>query len=198
MNERRSNRRIRLLLACFVLVFAGTLARAVWLQGVAGVGPRADGVAPASARRAIPAGPRHDLRPDGRAARDRRAGDDDLRRSAQVKQPARASRWPPRRRSASTPKRSTRCWPTSRASFVYVEAEGRPGKGGRAREAEVAGSRLLRGGAALLPAAQCRRARARLRGDRQQGSRRARAVARQIPDRQARHRDDRHAIRPAA
>ena len=34
MNERRSNRRIRLLLGVFVLVFAGTLARAVWLQGV--------------------------------------------------------------------------------------------------------------------------------------------------------------------
>ena len=34
MNERRSNRRIRLLLGVFALVFAGTLARAVWLQGV--------------------------------------------------------------------------------------------------------------------------------------------------------------------
>jgi cell division protein FtsI/penicillin-binding protein 2 len=32
--ERQANRRIRLLLAIFVLVFAGTLARAVWLQGV--------------------------------------------------------------------------------------------------------------------------------------------------------------------
>ncbi len=34
MSDRRSNRRIRLLLGLFVLVFAGTLARAVWLQGV--------------------------------------------------------------------------------------------------------------------------------------------------------------------
>ena len=34
MSERLSNRRIRLLLGLFVLVFAGTLARAVWLQGV--------------------------------------------------------------------------------------------------------------------------------------------------------------------
>src|SRR3954454_4411329 len=32
--EGQANRRIRLLLAIFVLVFAGTLARAVWLQGV--------------------------------------------------------------------------------------------------------------------------------------------------------------------
>jgi cell division protein FtsI (penicillin-binding protein 3) len=32
--QRQANRRIRLLLGCFVLVFAGTLARAVWLQGV--------------------------------------------------------------------------------------------------------------------------------------------------------------------
>jgi cell division protein FtsI/penicillin-binding protein 2 len=31
---KRANRRIRLLLALFVLVFAGTLARAVWLQGI--------------------------------------------------------------------------------------------------------------------------------------------------------------------
>ncbi len=36
MSERHSNRRIRLLLVFFVLVFAGTLARAVWLQGVQG------------------------------------------------------------------------------------------------------------------------------------------------------------------
>ena len=34
MKEKQANRRIRLLLAIFVLVFAGTLARAVWLQGV--------------------------------------------------------------------------------------------------------------------------------------------------------------------
>ena len=34
MRDRQANRRIRLLLATFVLVFAGTLARAVWLQGV--------------------------------------------------------------------------------------------------------------------------------------------------------------------
>jgi len=32
--DRQANRRIRLLLAVFVLVFAGTLARATWLQGV--------------------------------------------------------------------------------------------------------------------------------------------------------------------
>ncbi len=34
MSERAANRRIRLLLVFFALVFAGTLARAVWLQGV--------------------------------------------------------------------------------------------------------------------------------------------------------------------
>ncbi len=34
MSERSANRRIRLLLVFFALVFAGTLARAVWLQGV--------------------------------------------------------------------------------------------------------------------------------------------------------------------
>src|SRR5437773_2586870 len=34
MSDKQANRRIRLLLALFVLAFAGTLARAVWLQGV--------------------------------------------------------------------------------------------------------------------------------------------------------------------
>jgi cell division protein FtsI (penicillin-binding protein 3) len=34
MKDKQANSRIRLLLAIFVLVFAGTLARAVWLQGV--------------------------------------------------------------------------------------------------------------------------------------------------------------------
>lgn len=34
MKDKQANRRIRLLLVTFVLVFAGTLARAVWLQGV--------------------------------------------------------------------------------------------------------------------------------------------------------------------
>jgi cell division protein FtsI (penicillin-binding protein 3) len=34
MKDRQTNRRIRLLLALFILVFAVTLARAVWLQGV--------------------------------------------------------------------------------------------------------------------------------------------------------------------
>ncbi|HEX4931117.1 MAG TPA: penicillin-binding protein 2, partial [Gaiellaceae bacterium] len=34
MSERASNRRIRLLLGLFALVFAGTLGRAIWLQGV--------------------------------------------------------------------------------------------------------------------------------------------------------------------
>jgi len=34
VSERHSNRRIRLLLGLFALVFAATLGRAVWLQGV--------------------------------------------------------------------------------------------------------------------------------------------------------------------
>ena len=35
MREKHANRRIRLLLAIFVLVFGAMFARAVWLQGVA-------------------------------------------------------------------------------------------------------------------------------------------------------------------
>src|SRR6195256_2542478 len=38
MKDKQANRRIRLLLAVFILVFAGTLARAVWLQGVQAAG----------------------------------------------------------------------------------------------------------------------------------------------------------------
>src|SRR5258705_4461104 len=38
MKDKQANRRIRLLLAIFVLVFAGTLARAVWVQGVGAAG----------------------------------------------------------------------------------------------------------------------------------------------------------------
>ena len=76
------NRRIRLLLAVFVLAFAITFARAAWLQ------VRARGVASDGSRRAAQRGrhdsrrPRHDLRPQRRPARDRRAGDDGLRRPA--------------------------------------------------------------------------------------------------------------------
>jgi len=56
MKDKQANRRIRLLLAIFVLVFAGTLARAVWLQGV-----RA-----ASLGRCGAAAPRVDRHPAGR------------------------------------------------------------------------------------------------------------------------------------
>ena len=83
MNERRSNRRIRLLLGVFALVFAGTLGPRRLAPGRAGLDARADGGAPAAADDGDPGRPRDDLRPDGRAARDRRAGDDGLRRPAQ-------------------------------------------------------------------------------------------------------------------
>ncbi len=56
MSQRQANRRIRLLLALFALAFAGTLGRAVWLQGV-----RAESLSQMASRqhrepRTIPAG----------------------------------------------------------------------------------------------------------------------------------------------
>ena len=73
------NRRIRLFLAVLTLAFGGLLMRATWLQGV-----RAESLSnarpdAAPRRRHDPGRSRHDLRPQGRRARDRRAGDDRLR-----------------------------------------------------------------------------------------------------------------------
>ena len=99
MNERRSNRRIRLLLGVFALVFAGTLARAVWLQGVQASTLEQMALRQHQATTDDPGRPRHDLRPDRRAARDRRAGDHVYADPAQREATRARSRWPPRRRS---------------------------------------------------------------------------------------------------
>ena len=124
MTERLSNRRIRLLLGLFALVFAGTLGRAVWLQGVQASTLERMAARQHEADDRDPCRARHDLRPDRRAARDRRAGDDRLRRPARASRTRDASRSPPRRRSASTPRSSTRSSPTARATSST--SSGRP------------------------------------------------------------------------
>ena len=75
---------------------------------------------------------------------------------------------------------------TARKRLRLRRAQGRSGEGGGAREARDPRARLLRRGAALLPAGQRRRARARLRRHRQPRPRRARALARQDARRPAR------------
>ena len=56
MRERLANRRIRLLLALLLLAFAGTLARAVWLQGVEAAGLSAKAADQHRSTITIPAG----------------------------------------------------------------------------------------------------------------------------------------------
>ena len=106
--DKQANRRIRLLLAVFVLVFAATLARAVWLQGVHAAALGQHGRAPAPRDDHDPCRARDDLRPHGRPARDRRADDDGLRRPAPGRRSRARSPSPRTSCSASTRTRSTR------------------------------------------------------------------------------------------
>ena len=74
MTARVANRRIRLLVAVFALVFAVALARAGWLQAVRA--QALERLATNQHRETIdvPGAPRDDLRPHRRRARDRRSG----------------------------------------------------------------------------------------------------------------------------
>ena len=186
MSERAANRRIRLLLAVFLVVFFVAIARAVWIQALHGPRIRGDGVAAAPRDDRDSRRPGHDLRPHGRAARDRRADDDRLRRPA-ARQGSRKPRPSPRGKALGLdpdelyPRladRSTR--------FVYVLRKADPLKAAELEKREIPGLRLLRRGAADLSAGRRRGARARLRRRRQQGARGARAVARRDARRPAR------------
>ena len=82
----------------------------------------------------VPAGARHDLRPDRRAARDRRAGDDRLREPAAGRRTRDASR--SRREGART--RPGQVYPHARRPLARLRlrrAQGRPAKAREAREA---------------------------------------------------------------
>ena len=128
---------------------------------------------PRSRRRAEPAprgvddrrGPRDDLRPDGRAARDRPADDDRLRRSA----PDDAT---PRGRPAAPQLgvNSNDLYPQLQDKTKPLplrRALGRSGQGAAAEGKGLAGPRLLPGGAARVSAVERRLRRPRLRGARQ-------------------------------
>ena len=179
MNERRSNRRIRLLLGVFVLVFAGTLAARGLAPGRAGLDARSRW--PLRQHQATigdPGRPRHDLRPDRRAARDRRAGDHGLRRSAQREATAAWSHSPPRRRSASIAEKLYPSWQTARATSSTSSAKADPAQGGGAsRKLKLPGLGFYAEELRYYPQRTGRGARAGLRRDRQQGPRRARALA---------------------
>ena len=148
--------------------------------GRAGVDARADGVAPAARDDGDPRRPRHDLRPDGRAARDRRADDDRLRRPARGARIRARPRSRPRRRSALDANTLYPLLADRARHFVYVQRKADPAKAAQLERRGLPGLGFYPGGAALLPAEERRGARARLRGRRQQRARRARALARPL------------------
>ena len=153
MNERASNRRIRLLLGLFALVFAGTLGRAIWLQGV-----QASTLERIAARQheqttEIPAGRGTIYDRTGEPLAIGEQATTVYADPRLVQEPA-AGR--ARRRAKSLGARRGNALPAARrpdAALRLRGAEGRSGEGGRAREAEAGRARLLRRGAALLPAA---------------------------------------------
>ena len=169
-SEKQANRRIRLLLAIFVLVFTGTLARAVWLQGVhaASLGRMAE----RQHRETI-------TTPAGRGAIFDRTGVQlaigeqtttvyaDPR---QVIQP----RPSPLRRTSSSASTRTSSTPSCSAQVELPlrQAVRRPEGCGRVPQEGLHRGQLVSGGEADVSAADGRRPTGRLRGHRQQGARR--------------------------
>ena len=138
--DRQANRRIRLLLGVFVLVFARRV-RAGGRGSRASTAARYAELAREPAPRdAEDAGrPRHDLRPHRRAARDRRADDDGVRRPAPDPQPARG-----RARRAATCSASTAnaLYPKlldKSTQFVYVQRFADPAKAALLEKRKLAG-----------------------------------------------------------
>ena len=188
VSEQVANRRIRLLLLVAVLVFAGTLGRAVWLQGVqAGTLERmatkqqVETIDVAAPRGTISTEP---------ASRWRSAS----RRRPSTPTRAGSGTRGGSRRSSATISASTRTTctprsPTGRAGFVYVQRKADPEKATSLAAARARRPRLLSRGAADVSAGLGRGARARLRRRRQRRARRARAVARLDARRALRQRD---------
>ncbi len=191
MSERSSNRRIRLLLCLFALVFAGTLGRAVWLQGV-----QASTLERIAARQ-------HEQTteiPAGRGTIYDRTGEPLAigEQATTVYADPRLVK-NPRRVALAAAKAlgldAEALYPLladQTRHFVYVKRKADPAKAAELERQHLAGRRLLPRGAALLPAAGRCGARARLRRCRQRRPRRPRAIARQAADRQAGQPDDHH------
>ena len=174
VSRRPVDRRIRLLLVVLLLAFAASLGRAVWLQAVRAA-PLAE-LAQRQHRQSVEVPARRGTIYDrggvelalGERATDRLRGSTTGSRPAARGGRGRAH---PRRRlgRARAP-----TWPTARSSFVYIQRKADPTRAARLLRLGLDGRRLLPRGAAALPAGVDRRARARLRGGRQHGARRAR------------------------
>ena len=169
------NRRIRLLFVVLALALRrDARARASGSRACARSRSRWRGAAAADGRAARPA--RHDLRPQRRSARARRAGDDGLRRpdagAATARGRARRRAGPRRRRGEDLPGARG---PQRR--FVYLQRKADRRKADALRARELAGVGFYRRSGAAIRRAR-RGAGARLRGRRQPRARGARALAR--------------------
>ena len=139
MSERPSNRRIRLLLGLFALVFAGTLGRAVWLQGV-----QASTLERMAARQQeqtteIPAGRGtiYDRTGEPLAIGEQATT---VYADPRAREGARGgSRSRPRRRSASTRTSSIRCSPTARGTSSTCKRKADPAKAAELEKRNLAG-----------------------------------------------------------
>ena len=150
MRDKQANRRIRLLLVIFALVFAAMLRARRVAAGRARRDARPHGRAAASrdGRRSRPAAARSST--DRRAARDRRADDDGLRRPAAGRRPARGrGRGPPhprRRRERALP-----AAPEPQDGVRLRPALRRPAEGGRVHEEGLHRRQLLPRGERAYP-----------------------------------------------
>ena len=141
---RGANRRVRVLLFTFTLVFALILARAVWLQSVRAqsLEKLASGQAAADGRPASPS--RDDLRPPRLSARDRRAGDDGVRQPARGDASPRWSHAPRAASSALDPDDVYRAIADRGKGFVYVQRQADPKAAARLQRMHLAGWASIR------------------------------------------------------
>ena len=154
------------------------LVRAAWIQVVEGGRLREMASRQHREDDRAPGRARHALRPQRRAARDRRAGDDRLRRPAAGRRPTKAA-VKAGGRSASTPTSST-----ERSGPVEARSSSSTGRRIPSRRGSSSGWASPGFGfypeeRRFYPQGRGRVARARLRRHGQQGPRRARALARQ-------------------
>ena len=175
-----ANRRIRLLLAVFVLALRAALRPRGLAPGRARAARSSTGAdASSSETSTLPAGRGTIFDRTRRPARDRRAGDDRLRRPAPDARPARASRSRRRRPRARPGRRSTRARRPVAAASSTSQRKADPAQARPLAEAQARRrSASIRRSGASYPQDAVARAGARLRGRRQQGARRARAPAR--------------------
>ena len=196
VSPRTPNRRIRLLLLGFVLLFAVTLGRAAWLQVVKGADYQQ--LAVRQHRETVPI-------PAGRGTIFDRTGEPLAigEQTTTVFADPKAIQNPPEGcRRGRQGVRSGAELPLPRhhepqARLRLRRAQGGSRRGGQARAPEHRGARVLLRGEARLPAGRRRRAGRRVRRHRQPRARRARALARLEARRQGGQRDDRQGpVRP--